>query len=116
MLLKSVFSTPRRNRNNSRYGAELATMQLNEAGGVQRHTDTTNRSRYTDATFRKRGYKRYGICPSKLALELILEEEGIRNRWSQPFNLCRGCRGNCAKARHTDDGNLCHQSVCYCCG
>ena len=28
-----LYTTP--NRNNSRYGAELATMQLNEAGGVR---------------------------------------------------------------------------------
>ena len=46
-----LYTTP--NRNNSRYGAELATMQLNEAGGVWGVPYTADRSWYTNTTFHK---------------------------------------------------------------
>ena len=108
-----LYTTP--NRNNSRYGAELATMQLNEAGGVrgipiQLIARGIPTQRFISENINDTEYV------SGLALELIVEEEGIGNRRSQPFNLCRGCRRNCTKPRHTDDGNLRHQSVRYRCG
>ena len=108
-----LYTTP--NRNNSRYGAELATIQLNEAGGahgipIQLIARGIPTQRFVSENINETEYV------SKLALELIVEEKGIRNRWTQPFNLCRRCRRNCTKSRHTDDGNLRHQSVRYRCG
>ena len=67
-----LYTTP--NRNNSRYGAELATMQLNEARGVRgipiqliAHGIPTQR--FVSENINDTEYV------SKLALELIVEEE-----------------------------------------
>lgn len=67
-----LYTTP--NRNNSRYGAELATMQLNEAGGVRgipiqliAHGIPTQR--FVSENINDTEYV------SKLVLELIVEEE-----------------------------------------
>ena len=67
-----LYTTP--NRNNSRYGAELATMQLNEAGGVRRipiqliaHGIPTQR--FVSENINETEYV------SRLALELIVEEK-----------------------------------------
>ena len=67
-----LYTTP--NRNNSRYGAELATMQLNEAGGVRdipiqlvAHGIPTQR--FVSENINETEYV------SKLALELIVDEK-----------------------------------------
>ena len=67
-----LYTTP--NRNNSRYGAELATMQLNEAGGVRgipiqlvAHGIPTQR--FVNEDINDTEYV------TELALELIVEEE-----------------------------------------
>ena len=108
-----LYTTP--NRNNSRYGAELATMQLNEAGGVRGVPIQLIARGIPTQRFISEGISDTEYV-TELALELIVEEQGISNCRSQPFNLCCGCRRNCAKPRHTDDGNLRHQSVRYRCG
>ena len=66
-----LYTTP--NRNNSRYGAELATMQLNEAGGVrgiliQLVARGIPTQRFVSENINETEYV------SKLALELIVEE------------------------------------------
>ena len=67
-----LYTTP--NRNNSRYGAELATIQLNEAGGVyglpiQLIARGIPTQRFVSENINDTEYV------SKLALELIVEEE-----------------------------------------
>ena len=67
-----LYTTP--NRNNSRYGAELATMQLNEAGGVrgmpiQLIARGIPTQRFVSENINDTEYV------SKLVLELIVEEE-----------------------------------------
>ena len=67
-----LYTTP--NRNNSRYGAELATIQLNEAGGVhglpiQLIARGIPTQRFVSENINDTEYV------SKLALELILEKE-----------------------------------------
>ena len=66
-----LYTTP--NRNNSRYGAELATMQLNEAGGVrgvpiQLVARGIPTQRFVSENINETEYV------SRLALELIVEE------------------------------------------
>ena len=66
-----LYTTP--NRNNSRYGAELATMQLNEAGGVrgvpiQLVARGIPTQRFVNENINETEYV------SRLALELIVEE------------------------------------------
>ena len=67
-----LYTTP--NRNNSRYGAELATMQLNEAGGVrgipiQLIARGIPTQRFVSENINETEYV------SKLVLELIVEEK-----------------------------------------
>ena len=67
-----LYTTP--NRNNSRYGAELATMQLNEAGGVrgipiQLIARGIPTQRFVSENINETEYV------TELALELIVEEE-----------------------------------------
>ena len=86
-----LYTTP--NRNNSRYGAELATMQLNEAGGVrgipiQPIARGIPTQRFVSENINDTEYV------SKLALELIVEEGVSAIVGSQPFNLCCSCRGD----------------------
>ena len=67
-----LYTTP--NRNNSRYGAELATIQLNEAGGargipIQLIARSIPTQRFVSENINETEYV------SKLALELIVEEK-----------------------------------------